>query len=48
MLLSMVCRKENIKMGLQGCGRVDKSYAIVSSTVICVVDYLSDWQHAPE
>ena len=42
MLLSVVCRKDNIKMGLQGCGRVAKSYAIVSSTVIGVYDYLSD------
>jgi len=44
----MVCRKDDIKIDLQGYGRVANSYAIVSSTVIGVYDYPSDWQHDPD
>jgi len=43
MLLSMVCRKDSIKMDLQGRGRVANSYTIVSSTVIGMYDYLRGW-----
>jgi hypothetical protein len=43
MLLSMVSSKDNIKMDLQGCGRVANPYATVGFTVIRVYDYLSGW-----